>query len=167
MMAKTYTLFDFLREYPSDDACLDKIMALRYGDNPICAACERDTVYYKLTKRRAYSCKWCGTHVYPCVGTPFEKSRTSLTKWFYAMYLFTTSRHGVPAKELERQLGVTYKTAWRIAHIIRQHMATFDTGMLFGEVEIDEAYIGGKHSGTTGRGANGKTFLLCASATVG
>jgi hypothetical protein len=59
-------------------------------------------------------------------GTPFEKSRTSLRKWFYAMYLFTTSRHGVPAKELQRQLGVTYKCAWRMGHEIRKYMTNVD-----------------------------------------
>lgn len=72
---------------------------------------------------RAYSCQWCGHHLHPTVGTPFEQTRTPLQYWFYAMYLFTTTRHGVPAKELQRQLGVTYKTAWRMGHEIRKHMA--------------------------------------------
>jgi transposase-like protein len=78
-------------------------------------------------------------------GTPFEKSRTPLRKWFYAMYLFTTSRHGVPAKELQRQLGVTYKTAWRMGHEIRKYMTETDgDGMYGGHVEMDETYIGGQ-----------------------
>ena len=78
-------------------------------------------------------------------GTPFERSRTPLQKWFYAMYLFTTSRHGVPAKELQRQLGVTYKCAWRMGHEIRKYMADTDgDGSLGGHVEIDETYVGGK-----------------------
>ncbi len=59
-------------------------------------------------------------------GTFFQDSRTPLQKWFYAIYLFTTTRHGVAAKELQRQLSVTYKTAWRMAHEIRKHMAKCD-----------------------------------------
>jgi hypothetical protein len=98
------------------------------------------------------------------VGTPFERSHTPLQKWFYAMYLFTTSRHGVPAKELQRQLSVTYKTAWRMGHEIRKHMAKVDGDPpLTGHVEIDETYIGGrkpKIKGFTGRGAKGKTVVM-------
>ena len=159
-MPKTYSLLDFMRDYPTDDACLEKVMQLRYGLEPVCDACGKETKYHRIKKRRAYSCQWCGTHVYPCAGTPFAKSRTSLTKWFYAMFLFTTTRHGVPAKELERQLGVTYKTAWRMAHTIRDLTDKIGMEKLVGEVEIDESYIGGYRPGTTGRGAANKTIVL-------
>ena len=97
------------------------------------------TRYSRIRKRRPYQCRWCGPQVYPCVGTIFERSRTPLVKWFYAINLFASSRHGVVAKELERQLGVTYKCAWRMSHKIRQFMADMDVGMLFGEVETDES----------------------------
>ena len=118
-----YTYQQFQAEYPTDEACLDKIMSMKFGEKSHCPGCGAETKFHRITKRRAYVCQLCGHHVYPCVGTPFEKSRTSLQKWFYAMYLFTTTKHGVPAKELERQLGVTYKTAWRIAHELRKLMA--------------------------------------------
>ena len=159
-MAKTYTVFDFHRDYPDSAACLDKLMDVRVGLRSPCARCERDTRFSRIRNRRAYQCQWCGHQIYPCVGTIFERSRTPLRKWFYAIYLFASSRHGVPAKELERQLGVTYKCAWRMAHKIRQFMADMDIGMLFGEVEIDESYIGGHRPGKTGRGAGGKTIVL-------
>ncbi len=160
-MPKTYTFLQFQADYPDSDACLDKIMGLRYGGNPHCNECKRETKYHRIAKRRAYACQFCGSHVYPCVGTPFEKSTTPLYKWFYAMYLFTTTRHGVPAKELERQLGVTYKCAWRMAHEIRKLMADLDVIALFGQVEVDETYIGGKKSGgKRGRGAPGKTVVV-------
>jgi transposase-like protein len=148
-MAKPkYTKAQFDREYPDDGACLDAIMDMRYGGTDIvCPACKRTSKFTRIAKRRAYACQWCGDHVYPCVGTVFEKSRTPLTKWFYAMYLFTASRHGVPARELERQLGVTYKCAWRIAHELRKLMAMADyRGPMGGEgrhVEVDETLIGG------------------------
>ena len=118
-------------------------MDLRVGLHSTCRRCERPTRFHRIRNRRAYVCQFCGAHVYPCVGTIFEKSRTPLRKWFYAIYLFAGSRHGVPAKELERQLGVTYKCAWRMAHKIREFMATMDVDLLFGEVEIDETYISG------------------------
>ena len=159
-MAKNFTIEQFQAQFPSSDACLDKVLELRYGQSPKCAECKRETRYYRIAKRRAYACQFCGAHVYPCAGTPFEKSSTPLRKWFYAMYLFTTTRHGVPAKELERQLGVTYKTAWRIGHEIRKLMGTLNVGGLFGDVEVDETYVGGKRPGKRGRGADGKTVVL-------
>lgn len=73
-------------------------------------------------------------------GTPFERSRTPLQKWLYALYLFTTSWHRVPAKELQMQLGVTYKCAWRMGHEIRKFMSDTDgDDGLSGHVEIDES----------------------------
>ncbi len=93
------------------------------------------------------------------VGTPFEDSRTPLQLWFYAIYLFTTSRHGVPAKELERQLGVTYKTAWRMADQIRKHIANVDSELaLDGDVEVDETYVGGKKAHM--QGGKGKAVVF-------
>ena len=157
---KRYSFYNFQQEYPDDNSCLSKIMELRYGDKPVCRKCGRDTKYYRITKRRAYACQFCGDHVYPCKGTPFEKSTTPLHKWFYAMYLFTSTRHGVSAKELERQLGVTYKCAWRIAHELRKLMGRLDINQLFGEIEADETYVGGKRKGKPGRGAEGKTIVL-------
>ena len=166
-MPTRYTLQAFQADYPDDATCLAAILARRVGPKPICPACHRQTRYFRLRKRRAYSCQWCGAHVYPCVGTPFEKSRTPLTKWFTAMYLFTTTRHGVAAKELERQLGVTYKCAWRMAHAIRTMMEDPAGASLSGAVEVDETYIGGKRRGTRGRGAAGKTPVLGLQARQG
>jgi hypothetical protein len=67
-----------------------------------------------LESRRAYSCAQCGDHVHPFAGTMFQDSRTSLQSWFYAIYLFINTRHGISCKELDLTLGVTYKTAWRM-----------------------------------------------------
>jgi transposase len=141
-----YTFKQFQRDFPDDAACLNAIMTRRYGGTEIiCPGCEQETRFYRMTSRRAYACQRCGHHIYPCVGTPFEKSRTPLTLWFFAMYLFTSTRHGVAAKELQRQLGVTYKTAWRMAHELRKLMAAADNlEPLSGIVEADETYIGGK-----------------------
>ena len=119
----TLTVTDFFRQFPTDDACLEHLWNVRFGDEVECEKCGKVGKFYRLRKEPAYSCPRCGHHIHPMVGTPFAKSRTPLQKWFYAMYMFTTTRHGVAAKELQRQLGVTYKTAWRMGHEIRKFMA--------------------------------------------
>ena len=160
-MAKAFTIQDFYRRFPTDDACLAHLFLIRFGKEPSCPKCGEIGKLKKLSKMPAYTCN-CGHHIHPMEGTLFERSHTPLQKWFYAMYLFTTSRHGVPAKELQRQLGVTYKTAWRMAHQIRKYMASVDGDPpLSGHVEADETYIGGRRSGgKRGRGAPGKTIVF-------
>lgn len=163
-MAKGPGVQDFFRRFPDDDACLEHLMMLRFGNPLGCQKCGNEGQFAKLKKLPAYACPTCGHHIHPMKGTPFERSHTPLQKWFYALYLFTTSRHGVPAKELQRQLSVTYKTAWRMGHEIRKHMARVDGDPpLTDHVEIDETYIGGrkpKIKGFTGRGAKGKTVVM-------
>lgn len=156
---KPQTIQQFFKQFPTDEACLNHIMQVRYGNHTPCSKCERETKWSRVSSQRAFACQWCGHHVYPCVGTPFEKSRTSLQLWFYAIYLFTTSRHGVSGKELQRQLGVTYKAAWRMGHEIRKHMGYVDgDDQLDGTVEIDETFIGGHRKG--GQGGKGKIVLF-------
>ncbi len=161
-MAKAPTVQDFFNKFSTDEACLEHLMMLRF-DNPMyCPKCGAEGQFAKLKKLPAYACPTCGHHIHPMVGTPFERSSTPLQKWFYAMYLFTMSRHGVPAKELQRQLGVTYKTAWRMGHQIRKYMANVDGDPpLGGHVEADETYVGGRRKGgKRGRGAPGKTVVF-------
>lgn len=142
------TFQEFLDKYPHDEACLEHLFAVRFGQGHVCPKCAGKAKWYRMQAERAYACGLCGHHLHPTAGTLFEDTRTPLRLWFYAFYLFTTSRHGVPAKELERQLGVTYKTAWRMADLIRKHMAQIDDEWpLFGDVEIDETYVGGRTKG--------------------
>ena len=112
-------------------------------------------------ERRAFSCAHCGDHVYPCAGTIFQDSRTPLQVWFYAIYLFVTTRHGVSGKELQRTLGVTYKTAWRIGQQIRDLMGKADGfEMLKGHVEMDEAYVGGDRPAQARSRRDNKTIVM-------
>ena len=113
-----YTIKEFRNDYPNDDACLDRIFQLRYN-NLVCPKCEGIKPFVKITNRRAYQCPSCSFQLYPTQGTIFEKTTTPLTYWFQAIYLQTTTRNGVAAKELERQLCVCYKTALRMAHQIK------------------------------------------------
>lgn len=159
-MTKPMPITEFMTLFPDDDACLEHLFKARYGAKHKCTRCGEQGKYRKLTKMPAYTCQ-CGEHIHPMVGTPFFRSHTALQKWFYAMYLFTTTRHGVPAKELQRQLSVNYKTAWRMGHQIRKYLAYVDgDAPLSGHVEVDETYVGGKRSGKGGRGALGKTPVL-------
>lgn len=160
-MSTKLTVKDFFRQFPDDDACLAHVMDVRYGLRHVCDKCGKDSTFHRLAARPAYSCAACGHHVYPCAGTIFQDSRTSLQSWFYAIYLFVTTRHGVSGKELQRTLGVTYKTAWRMGQQIRKLMAKADGfEMLAGHVELDEAYVGGRRPGKRGRGAAGKTIVM-------
>tara|TARA_R110000787_G_scaffold117002_9_gene227490 strand:+ start:1426 stop:2310 length:885 start_codon:yes stop_codon:yes gene_type:complete len=156
------TVRDFFTRFPDDDACLAHVMEVRFGMRHVCQKCGCVATFHKLTNRKAYCCSQCGNHVYPCAGTIFQDSRTSLQLWFYAIYLFVVTRHGVSGKELQRQLGVTYKTAWRMGQQIRDLMGRADGfAMLQGHVELDEAYVGGvRHGGKRGRGAEGKTIVF-------
>lgn len=158
---KALTLKQFLARFPTDDSCLEHIMRVRYGDRLICAKCNRDARYYRVKARRCFECEHCGYQVYPTAGTPFESTRTSLRDWFHVMFLFTTTRNGVAAKEVQRKLGVTYKTAWRMCRIIREYMGWVDgDGPLGGPgggiVEADEVFLGGKDR----RGAEDKVIVF-------
>ena len=158
---QAYSVREFFAEFKTDDACLARIMEVRYGLRHVCGKCGKEATFHKLTERRAYACAACGDHVYPCAGTIFQDSRTSLQVWFYAIYLFIATRHGVSGKELQRTLGVTYKTAWRMGQQIRTLMGNADEfAMLKGHVEVDEAYVGGHRAGKRGRGAEGKTIVM-------
>ena len=141
---ENYSFYDFQKDFPDDDSCLDKIMEIRYEDTG-CPKCGKGTKYYRIKGRKAYAFQ-CGHHVYPCKGTVFAYTKTPLHKWFYAMFLFSTSKNGVSTMELKRQLGVSYDCAFNLGHKIRQLMATLPVGKLKGHVEIDETYIGKKLS---------------------
>ncbi len=146
-----YTFKQFQAQFPDDAACLLALMGIQFGGtNFVCPGCHVQAEFHAMTKRRAFACQACGHHVYPCARTIFHKSSTKLTNWFFAMYLMTSTRHGVAAKELERQIGCTYKTAWRMAHELRKLMASadgHDQGPLSGHDEIDETLIGGRNTG--------------------
>ncbi len=162
MSKRPLTVTQFFRQFPDDETCLQHLFDVRFGQGCTCPSCERPSNWYRIKAERAYSCQWCGHHLHPTVGTPFQQTRTPLQMWFYAIYLFTTTRNGVAAKELERQLGVTYKTAWRMAHLIREHMADVDgdepVGGFMKTVEVDETFIGGHVEG--GQGGKGKHIVL-------
>ncbi len=156
-----YSLMEFMKQYPDDAACLEALWRKRYspdGDHAHCPTCETERVFKRYEtkqQRQSWSCTACAHKLHPTARTIFHKSSTSLHLWFYAMYLMASTRCGISAKQLERELGVTYKTAWRMANLIRNELMTDDGDPLAGPVEMDEAYIGGKERGV-GAGRPGK-----------
>jgi len=114
-----YTIKDFKGDFPNDEACLEWLKNAKYPNGIFCDKCQKVTKHYRLAKRPAYSCEICGNNVYPMVGTILEKSATSLSTWFHAMFLMANTRCGISAKQLQRETGVTYKTAWRMFRQIR------------------------------------------------
>ena len=156
---KTYTIKNFNEQFPTDDACLEFLFKARYPKGAYCEKCQKVTTHYRIANRKVYSCNFCGSHVSPTAGTIFHKSNTPLRSWFHAMFLMASTKTGISAKQLERELGVTYKTAWRIFNQVRKLMAE-NVNPLSGHVEVDETYIGGKRHGKRGRGASGKTVVM-------
>lgn len=147
----TYSLMEFMREFPDNDACLEWLWQNRYapdGKTADCPKCEREGVTFKKyatkQRRQTWTCTACGHHVQPTAGTIFEGSSTSLHLWFYAIHLMTSTRCGISAKQLERELGVTYKTAWRIFNLIRNDLMAGADEPLSGEVEVDETSVEGR-----------------------
>jgi transposase len=122
-MFEDLSFTEFIKLYPNNDACLKEIVKLRYPNGITCATCKKITTHYKLADRQAYSCSSCRHQVYPLAGTVFEKTSTSLRLWFYAMFLMTHTKGEISAKQLQRELGVTYKTAWRIYKAVKKIMA--------------------------------------------
>ncbi|HTA22905.1 MAG TPA: IS1595 family transposase [Terriglobales bacterium] len=149
-----YTIEQFHRRFPDDNACLEQIKEQRFpGGITFCEKCDAPRKHYRVKGRTAYACTQCGSHVFPLAGTIFEKTSTSLRLWFYAMYLMGSTRCGISAKQIQRETGVTYKTAWRMFHQIRKLMA--ETVKLSGPVEMDEMYQGGRRKSESGRKLRG------------
>jgi transposase len=138
----TYT--QFMTAFPDNDACVEYLRQKFFPDGSACPKCGKDTKFHRIKSRAAYSCQFCGGQVYPTAGTIFHKSSTSLQLWFWAIFLMSSTRCGISAKQLEREIGVSYPTAHRMFKQIRSLLSDDDGDPLSGEVEMDETYVGGK-----------------------
>ena len=148
-----FTYKDFEAMFPDDASCLEWLRNYLYPEGIFCKLCQRVTKHHRTASRPSYSCDQCGHHVHPTAGTIFHKSSTSLKTWFHAIYLMASTRCGISAKQIERETGVTYKTAWRMFKQIRTLLNEDKT--LSGSVEVDETYMGGRSKGRTGRPLRG------------
>jgi transposase len=142
-----YALADFHREFPDDDACLDWLWRHLHspnGEHAECPKCGRTRRFHRVRSRQSYSCDSCGWHLHPTAATIFEKSTTPLRLWFHAIFVLSQTRCGISAKQLQREIGVTYKTAWRMFNRIRRLLLEDDDSPLTGAVEMDETAFGGR-----------------------
>ncbi len=158
---KKYTIAQFNEAFPNDDACLEWLRNKLYHKKIYCPTCIKPTKHHRIRTKKVYGCDFCGHQISPTAGTIFEHSPTPLKDWFYAIYLMTATRCGISAKQIERETGVTYKTAWRMFNKIRTLLQE-DIPALTGEVEVDETYVGGRRHGKRGRGAEGKAKVIGA-----
>lgn len=138
------TFAQFLERFPDNATCLEYLKIKFYSDGTECPGCGKPTKFHKVTGRSCYSCQYCRHQVYPTAGTIFHKSTVNLQLWFYAIFLMSSTRCGISAKQLEREIGVSYKTAHRMFKLIRTLLGDEGDSQLEGEVEVDETLGGGK-----------------------
>jgi transposase len=167
-----FSVMEFMRLFPDDDACMLHLWRTRYSPDGQHAECPRCKVtrtfkhYANGDRRQSWTCTTCGLHVHPTAGTIFHKSSTSLHLWFYALFLITSTRGGISAKQLERELGVTYKTAWRMFNVIRTSLMAepaavlpCPVGQAVGAVEVDLVRIDPAGQGRDLRSPGAKTVF--------
>ena len=162
-----YSMRDFNNDFPDDSACLEYVKESRWPNGVVmCPKCRVERKHYRVGNRTAYACDHCGNHRYPLAGTIFEKTSTPLKTWFYAMYLMGSTRCGISAKQVQRETGVTYKTAWRIFRQIRSLLSEGDVQLEGPTVEVDETYMGGVRKYGTGRPMRGDLKKTCVVGIV-
>lgn len=157
------SLSQFLDWFQTDADCAAYLARLRWPDGFSCPRCGAGDAW--LTKRYLYVCAACGKQTSSTAGTIFEKTRLPLLTWFRVIWMLTSSKSGVSAKELERELGIGYRAAWLMLHKLRRAMVRpgRDGDKLSGEIEVDESYLGGPSPGSKrGRGAEGKVIVAIA-----
>ena len=152
----------FLERFGSDEHCRAYLFAARWPEGFRCTACGHDRAWAHKA-RLIDECAACGKQHSLLAGTIFEQTKTGLAKWFLAIYLVTSSKGGISAMELKRQMGFgSYQTAWSWLHKIRKAMVRPERPPLAARVEADETYVGGPRPGRSGRGAGGKSGVAGA-----
>ena len=156
-----FTLKDFQKMFANDDVCLDYIRHIKFSERIDCPKCGKKSLFHRASNRKTYACDHCGFPLSPAANTIFHKSPTPLTIWFYVIYLMAQTRGGISAKQIQRETGVTYKTAWRMCKEVRDILSE-DFEKFSGIVEADESYFGGeernKHANKRTMGAKGRSL---------
>jgi transposase-like protein len=139
--------FELLEKYPSQEAVIQHFILIRYkNQTPYCHECGAiDRIVPNKERPKVFHCNHCNSSFSVFKGTIFEKSKTDLRKWMYAIHLFLNAKKGVSGYQLQREIGVMYKTAWRMLRQIRLAMSNTEMPEFTKTIiEIDETYVGGK-----------------------
>ena len=158
------TLIDFNASFGTEEQCRSYLYAKRWPNGYVCPKCSHNE-HYNITSRNRYQCKSCNHQASVTSGTIMDRTRTPLTKWFLAMYLMSSDKRGISALSLKSKLGISYNTAWTMAHKIRHAMGKRDENYsLGGIVELDDAFFGSPSSGgKRGRGTDKAAVLVSVS----
>jgi len=148
--AKATSLFEHIEKFATEDDCRAHLEKIRFPNGLACTRCGSKKVW-EYKHRFEYLCGDCNYHFSVTSGTIFQDSHIKLTKWFYAIHLIVNAKKSLSAMQLQREIGVTYKTAWFLAHRIREAMIDEGSDFLHGKVEVDETYVGGKPRKTNKR----------------
>lgn len=140
-MSENFSLIDFFRQYPDEAAATAFFESLRWADGVVCPHCGSIHIS-KCKGSMPYRCKTCRKHFSVRVGTILNNSKLPLLKWLLALYILGNSKKGIASTKLAEYVGCTQKTAWFLAHRIRE-VWKFNRKKLSGIVEVDETYIGG------------------------
>jgi len=136
-----------LRKYSTDEKCREILTKLRWPEGVRCLRCGDNERICYLESRKQFECGSCGYQFSVTTGTVFNDTHLPLEKWFAATYLLCEAKKGMSACQIQRTLGISYKTAWYLCHRIRHAMMQADRPMLSGKVEMDETFVGGKNIG--------------------
>lgn len=120
MQIGKFTIRQFHLRFSDDESCLKEIFLSRFGHLENCPTCYSKFSFHKVSNRKCYSCGYCSYQIHPLANTIFHKSTTPLKYWFFAIFLFAASKNGISAIELQRQIGVTYKCAYRMTKQIKK-----------------------------------------------
>jgi transposase-like protein len=154
-------LVELIDRFHSEDSCRARLEELRWPEGVECPRCDSKSIA-RMEDRHQYQCRSCRYQFSVTAGTIFHDTHLPLWKWFLAVYLIVESKKGISANQLKRMIGVTYKTAWHLAHRIRDALNEVDAQLLRGIVEVDETFAGGEVKGK-GRGYKGnKTVVVGA-----
>jgi transposase-like protein len=149
---------EFQARFATDAACLEYLATSRWREGFRCPGCGSSRAWV-LERRHLWECADCRLQTSVTAGTVMHGTRTPLRLWFWAAYLVATHHPGISAKQLERQLGIRYETAWLMLQKLRRAMVAPEREPLKDEVEVDECWIGGVEPGKRGRGPGQKTLV--------